>query len=129
MTSAPASVTAVGPGPSPVWLERGNVRLQAPKPNAAPPTNAWAAITNPGLIKLLSHVAAAIGRYRAGEIDAYVVDETIHHYHRAAGDLWKFCSARSGGTHAELTAGLLNRMTPGAATIDWWERATPQRRQ
>jgi hypothetical protein len=28
---------------------------------------------------------AAIDRYRAGEIDAYTVDETIHHYHRASG--------------------------------------------
>ncbi|HTQ93143.1 MAG TPA: hypothetical protein VMK84_26990 [Streptosporangiaceae bacterium] len=32
------------------------------------------------LAELLSHVAAAIDRHRAGEIDAYAVDETIHHY-------------------------------------------------
>jgi hypothetical protein len=49
------------------------------------------------LAELLSHVAAAIDRYRAGEIDAYAVDETIHHYHRAAANLWKFCFARGGG--------------------------------
>ena len=42
------------------------------------------------------------------EIDAYAVDETIHHYHRAAAELWKFCFARGGGTHAEFTAGLLD---------------------
>jgi hypothetical protein len=36
------------------------------------------------LAKLLSHVGAAIDRYRTGEIDAYAADETIHHYHRAA---------------------------------------------
>jgi hypothetical protein len=36
------------------------------------------------LAGLLSHVGAAIDRYRSGEIDAYAVDETIHHYHRAA---------------------------------------------
>ena len=46
---------------------------------------------------------AAIDRYRAGEIDAYAVDETIHHYHRAAAELWKFCFARGGGAHAEFT--------------------------
>jgi hypothetical protein len=72
---------------------------------------------------------AAIDRYRGGEIDAYTVDETIHHYHRAAGELWKFCFARGGGTHAELIAGVLDRMTVSAEAIDWWERATPPRRQ
>ncbi len=39
------------------------------------------------LAELLNHVAAAIDRYRVGEIDAYAVDETIHHYHRAAAQL------------------------------------------
>jgi hypothetical protein len=42
------------------------------------------------LTGLLTHIGAAIDRYRAGEIDAYAVDETIHHYHRAAAELWKF---------------------------------------
>ncbi len=81
------------------------------------------------LAELLTHVAAAIGRYRVGEIDAYAVDETIHHYHRAAGELWKFCFARGGGTHAEFITGLLDRMTGDTETIDWWERAAPRRRQ
>jgi len=81
------------------------------------------------LAGLLSHVGAAIDRYGVGEIDAYAVDETIHHYHRAAGELWKFCFSRGGGTHAEFTAGVLDRMTAGAEPIDWWERATPQRRR
>jgi len=79
------------------------------------------------LAELLRHVGAAIDRYRAGEIDAYAVDETIHHYHRAATELWKFCFARGGGAHAEFIAGLLDRMTASAETIDWWERATPRR--
>jgi len=81
------------------------------------------------LAGLLSYVGAAIDRYRVGEIDAYAVDETIHHYHRAAGELWKFCFSRGGGTHAEFTADVLDRMTAGAEPIDWWERATPQRRR
>jgi hypothetical protein len=81
------------------------------------------------LAGLLGHVAAAIDRYRAGEIDACTVDETIHHYHRAAGELWKFCFSRSGGSHAEFIAGILDRMAADAETIDWWERATPRRRQ
>ena len=57
------------------------------------------------LAELLSHVAAAIDRYRAGEIDAHAMDERIHHYHRAAGELWKFCFSRGGGTHAGFIAG------------------------
>jgi hypothetical protein len=68
-------------------------------------------------------------RYRDGEIDACTVDETIHHYHLAATQLWKFCFAGGGGTHAELIAGILDRMTADAETIDWWERATPRRHQ
>ena len=81
------------------------------------------------LAELLSHVGATIDRYRAGEIDAYAVDETVHHYHRAAGELWKFCFARGGGTHDELIAVVLDRMTADAEAIDWWARATPPRRQ
>jgi hypothetical protein len=42
---------------------------------------------------------AALDRYRTGEIDAYAIDETIHHYHRAARELWKFCWSGGGGTH------------------------------
>jgi hypothetical protein len=79
------------------------------------------------LAELLSHLGAAIDRYRTGEIDAYAVDETIHHYHRAAAELWKFCFARGGGTHAEFIADLLDRTTVGAEAIDWWERTTPRR--
>jgi hypothetical protein len=79
------------------------------------------------LAELLRHVGAAIDQYRASEIDANAVDETIHHYHRAAAELWKFCFARGGGAHAEFIAGLLDRMTGNAETIDWWERATPRR--
>ncbi len=81
------------------------------------------------LAGLLGHVGAEIDRYRAGEVDAYAADETIHHYHRAAAELWKFCFARGGGAHVEFIAGLLDRMTADAETIDWWERAAPRRHQ
>ena len=77
--------------------------------------------------ELLSHVAAAIDRYRDGEIDACTVDETIHHYHRAAGELWKFCFSRGGASHAEFIVGALDRMAADEEAIDWWERATPRR--
>jgi hypothetical protein len=79
------------------------------------------------LAGLLGHVRAEIDRHRAGEIDAYTADETIHHYHRAAAELGKFCFARGGGAHVEFIAGLLDRMTADAETIGWWERAAPRR--
>jgi hypothetical protein len=74
-------------------------------------------------------VAGSIDRYSAGEIDAYAADETIHHYHHAAAELWKFCFARGGGAHAEFIIGLLDRMTADAQTIDWRERSAPRRDQ
>jgi hypothetical protein len=80
------------------------------------------------LTELLTNVAVAVDRYQAGEIDVFTLDETIHHYHRAAGELWKFCFAGGGGTHAEFIAGILDRMAAGGETIDWWERAAPRRR-
>ena len=58
------------------------------------------------LAELLSHAGAEIDRYRAGGIDAYAADETIHRYHRAAAELWKSCFARGGGAHAEFVADL-----------------------
>jgi hypothetical protein len=81
------------------------------------------------LAGLLTHVIAAVDRYRAAEIDAFALDETIHHYHRAAGELWKFCFSGGGGNHDEFIAGLLDRMVADAETIDWWKRGTPRRRQ
>jgi hypothetical protein len=39
------------------------------------------------LADLIEHVANEIERYRVGDVDAYAVDETIHHYHRAAQEL------------------------------------------
>ena len=77
---------------------------------------------------LLSHVGAAVDRDRAGEIGAYDMDATIHH-HRAAQELWTFCFSHGGGTHAEFIAGVLDRVTADAEATDWWERATPPRRQ
>ncbi|MCV7030028.1 hypothetical protein [Mycobacterium sherrisii] len=78
--------------------------------------------------ELIEHVAAAIDGYRSGEVDAYAVDETIHHYHRAARALWKFCWSGAGGTHIESIAHLLDQMTTDGETINWWERVTSRQR-
>jgi len=73
--------------------------------------------------------AAATGGDRIGEIDAHAIDETIHRYHRAAGELWKFCFSRGGGSHAEFIADVLDGMADSAEIIGEWERGTPPRRR
>ena len=78
------------------------------------------------LTDLVEYVAAAIDRYRAGETDAYTVDETIHHYHQAARELWKFCWSGGGGTHVEIAAHALDRMAADGETINWWEQVAPR---
>ena len=75
--------------------------------------------------ELIGYVAVVIDGYRAGEVDAYTVDETIHHYHRAARELWKFCWS-CGGTHIAVIAHVLDRMTTDGETINWWERVSPR---
>ncbi len=69
------------------------------------------------LAELVEHIAGDLDRYRTGEIDAYTLDETIHHYHRAARELWKFCFSGGGGTHSEITAHLLEKMNTDGDTM------------
>ena len=116
----------MSPGRDPARLKHGTVRVMATKAERRAARERVSAYHESQLAGLLGHVGAEIDRYRAGEIDAYAADETIHHYHRAAAELWKFCFARGGGAHVEFVADLLDRMTD-AETIDWWERAAPRR--
>jgi hypothetical protein len=76
--------------------------------------------------QLVAHVANVLDGYRAGELDAYAVDETIHHYHRAAGELWKFCWASGSSTHLELIARLIDEQTANGETTDWWQDGAPR---
>ena len=46
--------------------------------------------------RLLEHVREGLERYDAGEIDAFELDDLIHHYKRATQKLWSFCT---GGAH------------------------------
>ena len=107
--------------PAPDLVQHGSVAIVGTKAERRAARERVSAYHQAQLAQLLSHVAAAIDRYCAGEIDAYDMDETIHHYHRAAGELWKFCFSRGEGSHAEFTAGLLEDMAAGAETIDWWD--------
>jgi hypothetical protein len=75
----------------------------------------------------MEHVAEELDRYRTGEVDAYTVDETIHQYHRAAQELWKFCWSGGAGANTEIVARTLEQLTEARGTVDWWERITSHR--
>jgi hypothetical protein len=78
--------------------------------------------TNHGiqLAVLISRVGEAIDRHRAGELDAFDVDHVLHHYSRAAKELWKFCNM----LQVEIAADIIRSEPP----IDWWQRGAPKER-
>ena len=78
------------------------------------------------LAKLLEHVRDGFARWDAGEIDAFELDEVIHHYKRAAQKLWSTCVG--GGAHTERLARLLEREATEGEETDWWELGAPRRR-
>jgi hypothetical protein len=69
---------------------------------------------------LAEHVGAGIDRYRAGELDAFEIEQVLRQYNRAAKELWKFCTL----TDVEFAASLVDDGAPR----DWWERAAPRQR-
>ena len=80
------------------------------------------------LAGLVEHVAEAIGRYRAGELDVHDVDEIIHRYHKATQELWKFCFRGGSGAYAETVAATLEHLTEEGERPDWWAAAARRRR-
>jgi hypothetical protein len=79
------------------------------------------------LAGLVEHVAEAIERYRAGELDVHDVDEAIHRYHKATRELWKFCFRGGSGAYAETVATTLEHLTAEGERPDWWAAAEPRR--
>ena len=72
------------------------------------------------LAGLVEHVAEAIERYHAGELDVHDVDEVIHRYHKATQELWKFCFRGGSGAYAETVATTLEHLTAEGERPDWW---------
>lgn len=72
------------------------------------------------LAELVRRVGAEVDRFRAGEVDAFEVDQVIFQYGRAAKELWKFCNFGD----VEFAASLIDDQPP----IDWWTRGAPKRR-
>lgn len=80
------------------------------------------------LAVLVGHVADTIDGYRAGELDAFEVDQLIHQYHRGAQELWKFCWASGGAAHLEFVADTIQRQADQGRVTDWWQRGAPRQR-
>lgn len=71
------------------------------------------------LAELVHRVGAAIDGFRAGELDAFEVDEAMFQYSLAAKELWKFCNASD-----VLFTATLVREQPA---VDWWDRGARSR--
>lgn len=78
------------------------------------------------LADLLEHVRQGFQEYDAGRIDAFELDDIIHHYKRSATELWKFCAVS--GSAVEIAARALERMHEENEEPDWWEIGAPKRR-
>jgi hypothetical protein len=84
--------------------------------------------------ELLEHVVDAVDRFRVGEVDAvavdaFAVDDVLHHYKRAARELWKFCWLAGASVGVERTARLRRNMDAEGDIMDWWRlarHATPK---
>ena len=67
---------------------------------------------------LVARVGEAVDRYRAGELDAFDVDQVLFQYSRAAKELWKYCSH----LQREIATAIIRERPPH----DWWERGAPR---
>src|SRR3954452_7937749 len=77
------------------------------------------------LAKLLEHVRDGFARWDADEIDAFELDEVIHHYKRAAQKLWSTCVG--GGGHVEGMARRIEWEAAQGEQTDWWTLGEPRR--
>src|SRR3954453_22909791 len=75
--------------------------------------------------RLLERVREGLERYDADGIDAFGLDELIHHYKRATQKLWTFCTG--GGPHVYSTARTLEWLREQGELPNWWEQASPRR--
>ncbi len=79
------------------------------------------------LADLLEHVRDGFARFDNGDIDMFELDDVIHHYKRAARELWKFCAVS--GSHATSRAAVLEEAAATGDLPDWWEIGRPRRRR
>ena len=70
---------------------------------------------------LLGHVREGFARLESGEIDEFELDDLIHRYKRAAGDLWRFCGSM-GGQWLQA-ANTLAFLRERGEEPDWWAQS------
>lgn len=75
---------------------------------------------------LLERVRAGFSRLDAGEIDVFELDDLIHRYKKAAGELWKFCG--SSGAQSLQAANTLTHLSERGDEPDWWAASAPRDR-
>lgn len=76
---------------------------------------------------LLEHVRDGFAQLDAGEIDEFELDDLIHRYKRAAGQLWSFCGT-SGGQWLQA-ASALAYMRDRGEEHGWWVESAGRRDQ
>lgn len=77
------------------------------------------------LCRLLEHVRAGFAELDAARIDAFELDDLIHHYKRFARQLWNFCG--SSGSQWERPASTLALFREEGDEPDWWEAGAQSR--
>ena len=75
------------------------------------------------LARLLEHVREGFARFDAGAIDAFELDDLIHHYKRSARELWRYCSLAP-----ESTARAIEDARDRGEALDWWAAGDPRGR-
>jgi hypothetical protein len=76
---------------------------------------------------LLERVRDGFAQLDAGVIDEFDLDEIVHHYKKAAAELWKFCG--SSGGQWEHAAHALGYLRQRGEEPDWWDRVASRRGQ
>lgn len=104
----------------PLPLSPSSLGLVTSKSDRRAARQAVAAYHEDQLGELVHHVGDAIEQFRAGELNAFEVDEVVFQYSRAAKELWKFCNLGN----VEIAARLIREEPPGG----WWERGARRAR-
>jgi len=74
---------------------------------------------------LLEQVRDGFAQLDAGELDEFELDDLIHRYKRAAGQLWSFCGSSGGEWLQAATA--LAYMHDRGEEHDWWVESARHR--
>jgi hypothetical protein len=74
---------------------------------------------------LLERVREGFAQLDSGEIDEFDLDDLIHRYKSAVGDLWRFCGSTGGQWLQAVNT--LRYLRERGEEPDWWARSAPRR--